>query len=41
MSRRMKPNYKQLRTLRVQRIVGGIFAVIIILAMVLSLLTNI
>lgn len=41
MSRKMKMNYRERRNLRIQQIVGGIFAIIIILAMVLSLVTNI
>jgi len=41
MTRKMKGNYKQLRAMRIQRIVGGIVAVIIILAMVLSLVSNV
>lgn len=40
MSRKSRMNYKERRNMRMQQIVGGIFAIIIILAMVLSLISN-
>lgn len=40
MSRKSRMNYKERRNMRMQQIVGGIFAIVIILAMVLSLISN-
>jgi uncharacterized membrane protein len=41
MTRKAKLNARQQRSLRIQQILGGVFAIIIILAMVLSLVSNV